>query len=176
LPIDPALKTTFTFDAFAGTTFHNQFIGLHPLGARSPNSDAIFWDVNANLGNGWEFVPGGPLLTSFVAGGINQPVKLGIVMDGTTNELYGLYDFNGAGFLETQRYPITTARIATMNSLNIYVDHRNNPDRGIEADNFLVTEVPAPEPTASGMILAMGAGTMARRRRKRALEPGVRRS
>jgi hypothetical protein len=164
-PTSPSLITTFTWDEYAPSGTHNQYVGLHPFGAHAPTSDSLSWSLNHGV---WQFIQGGAdpvysLSTSVNATGFDHLVKLGIVLDGVHNELYGLFDFTGSGFLETPHVAITTSRIASMDAVNIYVDHRGNFD-GIEADNFKV--VVTPEPGAMA-CLGMLCGLNARRKTKR---------
>lgn len=89
------------------------------------------------------------------------------MLDGTLGEIYGIYDF-GNGLMETARFPITQAQIATISGMGVAVDYRVGANH-IEFDNFVVSSVPVP---ATAWLLGSALLGLARCKRRRTPELG----
>ncbi len=100
-----------------------------------------------------------------VQGGYDQAVTLRIVLNGLTNEAFGLYDFGG-GFVETPHFAVTQLELAALNTVALYVDHRT-PNGGMEVDNLIVTSaVPEPSTILLAGTTALGFGFYLWRRKR----------
>jgi hypothetical protein len=159
LSIDPNAITTLTFDAYASTiptASRNADVFFRQAGS---GTNQALWhtETAAHLGGPkWSLiVDAGFHVTFDVPGGYDTPVRMGIVLDGIADEIYGLYDFGG-GFLETPHYAVDPARLAMFDTVQILADHRSGVN-GMEVDNILVVDNNAvPEP-ASWLLLTIGA-------------------
>jgi hypothetical protein len=182
--LDPDAISTLSFDAYAvnagGVHTHNALIGIGDSSIMLFNSGGIYWAVE-RVGGGpdyhWAFFASSLTGTStdiynLPAGGYNTAVAMGIVIDGVANQVYGIYDF-GAGPLETPRYAVTDAQIATLDELGVEVDFRYSYAGyvGPELDNLLLSETgggQVPEPSTLSLAgLGAVAGFVARRRKVR---------
>lgn len=137
--LDPSATTTLLYEAYApsvGPIAHNSLIYFDMFG---PGVAALSagWFPQAFVGfrPGWMFTVAGN--TFFVTGGYDRRVEMGVVVDGSANEIYGLYDF-GSGSLVTPRYSVSDADIAAITGLYLYVDHRGPGYSGMEIDNIRV--------------------------------------
>ena len=143
VPMNTDTVTTLHYDAYAPSGVHNQEISLQPFGPDFGHR--VLWTVDQTFGEGWRFVSGGVGGGSFFAsGGFNQAVKLGIVLDGVANQVWGIFDY-GEGFVETPRFPLDDERHATLNAVHIFVDHRGTHSHGIEVDNIVLSELQSNE-------------------------------
>jgi hypothetical protein len=149
--IDTSAITTLQFQLYGTNNTpktQNGGIGFETFVPGNTHITHVNWYSANNTGpSRWAFDVDGSVF--YVQGGYDQTVTLGIVLNGGTNETYGLYDF-GSGFIETPHFPVTQAELADINSVSLYVDNRT-PDiyTGMEVDNLLLTSVSAvPEPSA----------------------------
>jgi len=171
--LDASGITTLKFDAYATSNTpitHATGVGLD----NAAGGSSVVWFTgrdNATGLLGWSFELSGLLDTSTYvryAGGYDDVVTMGIVVDGIANEIYGIYDFGSGGTGETPHYSVTDAQINELNAAVIYVDYRppttstylGETYAGGEFDNITVI----PEP-ATALLLGLG-GMVFRRRRK----------
>jgi hypothetical protein len=91
--------------------------------------------------------------------GLDEAVKLGVVIDGVNHQVWGEYDFDGAGYVATDKYDITDAGIAAINQVmyrHFGSDGVTFDARTIEIDNIALAG-PVPEP---GTIILMASGLL----------------
>lgn len=170
LPIDPSKITALQIDVHTVDAFSsdNSFFGFD-VGGGPDNFvlDGALWA--ADRITGWRLNVEGLIglpygsAPQLVAGGFGTAVKLGIVVDGVANEVYGIYDF-GVGWQQTAHFAITPAQIASITGVGIEVDHRFGRT-SIEYDNLLVQSVPEPSTYALWLAGIAGLGLMRARRR-----------
>ncbi len=129
-------------NAFIGLTttqsWGNGAVGWTP-NTDDPNNPQWFFDARTLTGNSSDMV-------SLPAGiGFDQWVKLGVVVDRTTLQVYGTYDYIDSTGKEitgrtSQSFPITAAQAQEFGQVFIVQDYRNPGDYlGILADNFAVS-------------------------------------
>lgn len=151
--IDPATITTFSADAYAASlaSGHNSFIGLMSGGSFaatwSANNTIPGWLLDVSTATGLSF----STVRQDIPGGGAMPIKLGIVLDGMANEIYGIYDF-GAGLQQTAHFTISTNQIAAISGIGVGVDFRFGSNQ-IEYDNLVVQSIPEP---ANVILMSLG--------------------
>lgn len=150
---DSTTQTTLEYQLYATTDSpitHNATLGFEKyVSGGLPYQNPIYWSPDGFNGGGpkrWQFSVGSN--TFSVLGGYDQLVTMRIVINGVTNEAYGMYDF-GSGFLETPHYVVPQAELDSINGVLFHVDHRTpTAYLGAEVDNLVLTSISAvPEPS-----------------------------
>lgn len=164
-----AASTTYslTFDAVNavnygryGTDAFGIVTGSNALGGQWRGRNLRHEDAgnSADLG-GWEFVgPDGNALFQTAWGvGVDKVVKLKVVVDTISNQIWGEYDFDGQGYVQTPKYSGTSTQLAMDNLLCVHRWNENtmvgSSGRPVGFDNVALSQVPEPSAVAA---LAMG--------------------
>ena len=164
--------TTLNFDGYATSTYpltHSTSVGLDNISGGS----AVVWSAikAANGQFSWAFdargVTGNSGYYQLITGGYNAAVSMSIVVDGTTGEVYGIYDYGSGNTGETAHYAVTDVQIEELNAVEIYVDYRSpttstpSGDRYIGGEFDNITVIPEP-----ATLFLLGLGSLLLRRRR----------
>lgn len=170
--LDPDLITVLRFDAYAtmdSPATNGAIVALAE--ATGVGFVSAGWQsIGGVVGGRWDFIASNASNSFSAAGGYDMPVRMGVVVDGVTNEIYGTYDFGG-GPLETPRVAVSDADILVLDRLLLYIGDGSGfgppgfVQGGVEIDNISVAPVPIP---AAAPLLGVGIAALfgvARRRR-----------
>ncbi len=123
--LDASLLTTLTFDAYSTSDplpSHNYVLGFRENGI---TGNYVWWNsvydqtggYPAGREKGWMFsfnFGSGPT-NVYVSGGYDEPVSMGIVIDGWNNKIYGTYERKTSDIAgKTAAYDITDEQIASL--------------------------------------------------------------
>lgn len=145
--LDAGAVTTLRFDAYATTdriATYNMAIYLTDGPDGPLLTKTAGWWPN---GGSWGFTVAGNFF--YAPGGYDQPVKMGVVVDGPAGEVWGTYDF-GTGVQQTPHFAVAADYISALDTVRVYIDHRGA--LGMEVDNLVLV---VPEPS-TGELLALG--------------------
>ena len=99
---------------------------------------------------------------------MNTEIKLSIVLNSSTNEIYGVYDYNdGNGPRETTHVAYNPDNISLIDSALLHYDYRSyGSGHTVAMDNLTVTEqIAVPEPSTYALII-IGLLVIAEKKRK----------
>lgn len=151
--------TTLSFDgyAFSGNPpSTNSGVGLQSSTSSLLAGLAVWWDVNRDSG-GWTLdvrsLTGNASDRFVFLGHWDEIAHFKLVLDGVSNELYGIANFGGPD-LFTPKYSISDSQIASLSTLTVFQDYQFNIGRqGAAFDNVLASSAVASVPEPNTYVL-----------------------
>jgi hypothetical protein len=163
--------TGLTFNAFELYDSNDASVYLTDDSLNNLTGYAVGWATSGFSGWGFDAReitghPDDPAYAFIVPGGVETPVSLAIVVDGTDDTVFGLYDF-GSGLESTPSFSVSPAAITALSNVAVLEDFRSGW-QGAEFDNIIVTATSTvPDSGATWLLLCLSVGTslfVARRR------------